>query len=412
MLETRICIVGAGPGGCAAAMELAKLGIKCLLVDKAIFPRDKICGDALSGKVMNIFNKIDPIIVENFSKQDTQIGSWGVKFVAPNGEALRVPFRLNFDKNKLSPGFICKRLDFDNFLIEQLKRYPQIQLLQDTDICEYIKTETGWILKDKNSSVTIHTQLLIASNGAYSQFAKQFGGIQMEPNHYCAGIRGYYKGVNNLDADNFIELHFIKDFLPGYFWIFPLANGLANVGVGIASNTISKKRINLKKRMLEIILTHPEFKERFKDAQLVGSIKGYGLPLGSKKRSISGNHFMLVGDAASLIDPFTGEGIGNAVISGMHAAKHASNCLSKQQFDAEFMQQYDEMVYKRLWNELNLSRRMQQLVNYPVLFNMVINKARRSKLLRETISGMFENIDLRSRLKSPSFYFKLLFTKY
>ncbi|HTB52771.1 MAG TPA: geranylgeranyl reductase family protein [Ferruginibacter sp.] len=409
LIETDVCVMGAGPGGCATAIQLAKLGIKNVLVDKAIFPRDKICGDALSGKVMGVFNKIDPTIAEEFSKQDTQIGSWGVKFVAPNGQALRVPFRQNFDKEQSPPGFIAKRFDFDNFLINQTKRFPEIQLLQNTDIIEHTKTTNGWVLKDKND-IIIHAKILIASNGAHSHFAKEFGGIEMEPAHYCAGIRGYYTGVTHLDPDNFIELHFVKDFLPGYFWIFPLANGLANVGVGVASDTISNKKIHLKKRMLEIIQEHPEFKERFKDAQLVDTIKGYGLPLGSKKRIISGDNFMLVGDAASLIDPFTGEGIGNAVISGMLAAKYADQCLTAQKFDAAFMQGYDALVYKRLWSELSLSRQMQKLINYPFLFNMVVNKANKSKLLRETISSMFENIDLRNRLQNPIFYFKLLFT--
>jgi len=158
------------------------------------------------------------------------------------------------------------------------------------------------------------------------------------------------------------------------------------------------------------IQEHPEFKERFKNAKMVDPIKGYGLPLGSKKRKISGDNFMLVGDAASLIDPFSGEGIGNAVISGMVAAKHAGTCLAEQKFDAAFMLAYDALVYKKLWSELNLSRKMQKLVNYPFLFNIVVNKANRSKLLSETISSMFDNIDLRKRLQSPSFYFKLLFT--
>ena len=283
MIETDVCIIGAGPGGCATAIQLAKLGIKNVLVDKAVFPRDKICGDALSGKVMSVFNKIDPTIAQEFSKQDAQIGSWGVKFIAPNGKALRVPFKLNFNKEQAPPGFIAKRFDFDNFLVEQTKRFPEIQLLQNTDITTHTKTANGWIVKDKNAATEIHAKILIVCNGAHSNFAKEIGGIKMEPEHYCAGIRAYYSGVTDLDPDNFIELHFIKDFLPGYFWIFPLANGLANVGVGVASNTVSDKKMNLKKEMLDLIQDHPQFKERFKNAELVDPIKGYGLPLGSKK---------------------------------------------------------------------------------------------------------------------------------
>jgi geranylgeranyl reductase family protein len=410
VIETQVCIIGAGPGGCATAIQLAKLGIRNVLVDKAIFPRDKICGDALSGKVMSVFNKIDPSIAEAFSKQGAQIGSWGVKFIAPNGKALRVPFKLNFDKQQAPPGFIAKRFDFDNFLVEQTKRFPEIQLLQNTDITEHIRTSNGWIIKDKDNKTEIHTTLLIVCNGAHSTFAKEIGNIKMEPDHYCAGIRAYYTGISNLDTDNFIELHFIKDFLPGYFWIFPMANGLSNVGVGVASNVVSDKKMNLKKEMLDIIQQHPEFKERFKNAQLVDSIKGYGLPLGSKKRKLSGDNYMLVGDAASLIDPFTGEGIGNAVASGMIAAKYAAQCIEIQKFDGAFMQGYDQLIYKRMWSELNLSRKMQKLLRYPFLFNMVVNKANRSKLLAETISIMFDNLDLRNRLKNPAFYFKLLFT--
>jgi hypothetical protein len=70
---------------------------------------------------------------------------------------------------------------------------------------------------------------------------------------------------------------------------------------------------------------------------------------------------------------------------------------------------YDELIYKKLWDELKLSHTMQRLTRYAWLFNFVVNKAARNPLLQETITGMFENLDLRSRLKKPGFYFQLLF---
>jgi menaquinone-9 beta-reductase len=75
------------------------------------------------------------------------------------------------------------------------------------------------------------------------------------------------------------------------------------------------------------------------------------------------------------------------------------------------MRAYDEAAYARLWEELKLGHRMQKLVNYPWLFNLVVNKAQKNKTLRETISCMFDDLDLRERLKNPLFYFKLLFSK-
>jgi len=100
----------------------------------------------------------------------------------------------------------------------------------------------------------------------------------------------------------------------------------------------------------------------------------------------------------------------NAMMSGMYAANQAEQCLQQNNFSASFMQQYDGTVFQRLWPELLLSYRMQQMVNFPSLFNFIVNKANSNKMLSETISCMFEDLDMRARLKSPVFYFKLLFS--
>lgn len=410
MIKTDVCIIGAGPGGSVTALFLAKHGIPSVVVDKAKFPRDKICGDALSGKVVEVLKKLDEKIVTELHLSPIQVGSWGVKFIAPNLKHIRIPFKKDFDKQQRAPGFISRRVDFDNFLVEIIKQNSSIQLFEETEIKNFELQKDGWMLSDNNGEEVIHAKLIIAADGAHSAFAKQVGKIQVEQSHYCAGVRAYYKGVTELDEDNFIELHFTKEFLPGYFWIFPLPGGRANVGVGMRSDYVSKRKVNLKKMMTEIIEKYPSLSRRFEKAEPEGEIKGYGLPLGSKKRKISGERFMLIGDAASLIDPFTGEGIGNAMMSGMIAAEVVKNRLREEIFSASALNEYDEKVYNRLWSELKLSKQMQELVKYPWLFNMVVNKANKSKLLRETISCMFEDLDMREKLSNPSFYFKLLFT--
>lgn len=408
-LTEDIVILGAGPGGCITALFLAQYQISCTIIEKAKFPRDKICGDALSGKVVEVLKKLNPEIVEQFAQKEYQIGSWGVNFVAPNLKTLRVPFKSQKSiSNSTAPGFLSKRIDFDNFLFQELKKFDTVQILENT-FYEKIEFQQNYWKVTLNSGKILYPRLIIAADGAYSRFAKEFGHMKMEPEHYCAGIRTYYQGVTHLDSENFIELIFLKEFLPGYLWIFPLPNGLANVGVGMRSDVIRKKKIDLKKAMNQAINEHPFLKERFKEAKMVDGMKGYGLPLGSKKRKISGNHYMLVGDAASLIDPFTGEGIGNALMSGMLAAQTAQLALQNQNFSDSLLAQYDDKVYKRLWSELRLSRVLQSLLKYPFLFNLVVNRANSNATLKHAISCMFEDLELRNQLKNPLFYFKLIF---
>ncbi len=403
-----ILIIGAGPAGAAAAVVLGRAGVPCTLVDKAQFPRDKVCGDAISGKVVSTLNRIDPAIMERFRGESAQVGSWGVSFVAPNGKALRVPFRQSYDAGvDEAPGFISKRLDFDDFLLQEALRYPTVDFQPDTEIRQATFSAGRWSVSASNGTM-YQPRLLLVANGAQSILPRQLAGLQKENGHYCAGIRTYWQGVTGMEADNFIELHFIKDFLPGYLWIFPLPNGMANVGVGMRSDKVAARKVNLKQEMLRIIQETPAFRERFQHAEMVDGPKGYGLPLGSRKRRISGDGFMLLGDAASLIDPFTGEGIGNAIISGKVAAETVISLLPSEAYSADRLLPYDQEVYRKLWRELLLSYRMQQLVNYPWLFNLVVNKALRNKTLQETISCMFEDLDMRKRLKQPSFYWKLL----
>jgi flavin-dependent dehydrogenase len=222
-------------------------------------------------------------------------------------------------------------------------------------------------------------------------------------------LRQYWEGVTGFDEGDPIELHFYKNTLPGYFWIFPMANNKANVGIGIKSDVISKKKINIKLIMDDLIKNHPLVAPRFKNAKPLEEPKGFGLPLGSKRIRISGNRFILLGDAASLIDPFTGEGIGNAMVSGRIAAEHIEKCLTENNFGYIFNQQYDNAIYKKLGGELQTSYRLQKMLNKPWLFNWIVNKSNKNKHLHSFLEDMLDDPNQRDQITKPSFYYKLLF---
>jgi flavin-dependent dehydrogenase len=187
-----------------------------------------------------------------------------------------------------------------------------------------------------------------------------------------------------------------------------MSDNTANVGLGLKADVIKEKKIHLPE-LLNKILALPQFKDRFSEATLDGNVKLHALPMGNKQRKLSGDNFLLCGDAGALIDPFTGEGIGNAMLSGMIAAEVIKEAREKKDFSVQMLKNYDEKIYRRLGPELQISTRLQSLVKYQSLFNFVVNKANKNKTLRDTISSMFVDVDLRSKFKNPLFYLKLIF---
>lgn len=401
-----VIIAGAGPGGIAAALSLSDSSLKVLLLEKGQFPRDKICGDALSGKVLDALRIIHPDFKKSLYQFPEKLETWGIRFFAPNKKALDIPFYTQRTQESLAPGFISKRIDFDYFLFKLVQEKDTIDIQQNFSLKQVERHGNDILVSDGKNSYK--TQMLLGADGAHSRVAKALGNLHLDKKHHSAGIRAYYQGVSGFNSENFIELHYLNDLLPGYFWIFPLPNGGANVGLGMLSQHVSKYKINLKDKLDELIDSQPQLKQRFTHAKRIGDIRGFGLPLGSKKRNISGDGFMLIGDAASLIDPFTGEGISNAMMSGILAAKWAQKCFQKQDFSSAFLTGYDEDVYRKLGKELKLSYQMQKLVRFPWLFNFIVNKANRNPSLRTMFTMMFENLDIRKELSKPSFYWDLI----
>jgi geranylgeranyl reductase family protein len=409
MKQTDVAIVGAGPAGVFAALFLAKFGINCILIDKQKFPRDKICGDGISGWVLTVLNELDKELLAKLTRQDFLVHSHGMRVVAPNSAILDLPFMddNSFEKGT-PPGFICRRMDFDNFMMEEARKHPEIEILEETEITEYNKGKRGVFLNSKNGELQISAKQVIFANGVTSKFMKDPGGIYKDKKFTMTGIRAYYKGINDCHPQNYVELHFLKELLPGYFWIFPLPNGMANVGVGLDRYRIGKKKINLKKAMLGAIETNPYLKERFKNAEMIEGIKAYQLPLWDGRRKLSGERYMLAGDAGSLVDPVTGEGIGHAAITGMLAAKQAKRSLKEDNYSADFMNRYDDSFYEKIGKELDISIKIPQFIQHAWLFNMVVNKASKSKILKKKLMLAMTDLEVRKDLKNPMLYLKIM----
>ncbi|HLC48750.1 MAG TPA: geranylgeranyl reductase family protein [Candidatus Norongarragalinales archaeon] len=399
-----VIIVGGGPGGSTCAAYLGKMGHSILLLEKQKFPRDKTCGDAVSGKSRSILRDLGITdIVENVP----HFKVFGVMFSSPDGTTVDIPIPQD---RGIDYGYCLPRYVYDNLLFQYAKKLvASMEEFEVTDVIKEGDKVVGVRGLDKKAGTQkeFRAKIVVGADGATSIVARKLGLADPKPEHICGGIRAYYKGVKGLTKS--IELHFVDSLIPGYFWIFPEADGMANVGAGMLTSDMQKKHVNLKDEMMRILKENPKFKDRFEGAELVeGSIKGWNLPMGSIHRKAAGEGFVLLGDAASLIDPFSGEGVGNAMTSGKIAAATIHKALGANDFSEKMLSEYDKNLWNAIGHELHNSHKMQRYGRIRWLLNMMMHKAERSEWLRKELSTSLLDQHARQELSSPLFYLRVL----
>ncbi len=395
--EYDVIIVGGGPSGSVAAMYLGKAGKKVLLIDKALFPRDKTCGDAQGRKAANIMKELG--IYDEYEKLPGQ-KIYGLTLSSPDGTQVHVDVE---DRKNPAPGYTHKRFVFDRFLFENAKNLVETKVLTIKDVIVEDGFVKGIVGTNENGQTEeIRAKLLLAADGALSVVARKFGLIDNPPEHMISALRIYYKNVKGL-SDR-LELHLVDKLIPGYFWIFPLPNNEANVGLGMIIKDMQEKKINLKQAVLDEIKNNPLFKDRFEEAQALEDVKGWTIPIASHHRKCYGSGFMLLGDAASLIDPLSGEGVGNAMISGKVAAEVVLEALDEDRFDEKFLKRYDKRLWDVIGDEIKANTRLQVLgKKHPHLINKLIGKAARDERFRKEFEKLLPYTGGRKKIGSAMF---------
>jgi len=401
-----VIIVGAGPAGTAAALYAHRLGLNCILLDKAVFPRDKICGDALSGKSVRIMRELG-ILDELNNLDGSEINR--ITFGSPKNIQFDVNLKGTQNNDQITKGFVIPREIFDNYLFEKADAVTEtLQGFSVKDLIIENDCVMGIIGKTKNGiEEEIRAPIVMGCDGSNSIVARKLGLYEMEMDHTSVAVRCYYEGVKGLTDQ--IELHYVKEVNPGYFWLFPAGDGRANIGIGLSKSDMKKENRTLRQIMDEVTQTE-YFKERFANAKQLERPVGWNLPLGSIHRKNHGNGFMLLGDAAGLVDPFTGEGIGNAMVSGQYAMEVAAKSKLSGDFSEKAFAEYDELLWREIGKELRTSTKLQSLARSKFLLNFVINRASRNEEVQNIISGMLANEIPKDELSSPLFYFKILFS--
>lgn len=400
-----VVIVGAGPAGCACAICLADSGLNIAVVDKEKFPREKVCGDGLTIDVVNQLGWISEQLKKDFIEFGKKLEINGLQVFSSKGDKMEVFLKDYISDKKM---YTCKRIDFDNFLFKHLKKYKNIKVFEQNQIND-VSIEPDKIVAE-SQKYKFESKILIAADGQNSVISRKI--IEKKEGrkkHSGYSLRCYYKNVTGLHPENTLELHFLKNIPYGYFWIFKLPDNQVNVGIGLPSGIISKRKMNLKTILDNIITDHPEISPRFKNAVLIDKIEG-GKIMGSayRNKSLSDERVLLTGDSAYLANPFSGEGVGSAIRSGRIAAGHIIKAFSEQKFDAKFNKLYDREINDKILKESKAYFLVQHLFGNPGVKSFLIKKYNKNSFFRFFVIECYKNYKKIYGLLNPVTVFRIL----
>ncbi|MFA6129135.1 MAG: NAD(P)/FAD-dependent oxidoreductase [Bacteroidales bacterium] len=348
VIETDIVIVGGGPAGCSAAFALSGSGKKVLLIDKAVFPREKTCGDSIPGHALVGLENFSPGIFDSFLQQLPSVSFLSSGLVFPDGTKVDFSWTL--------PGYVAERRIFDHFLLNRVIEKTDLDVITGLKVTDYQRNDSLIHLLtqsvDGSRGRTIVASLVIAADGAPSLAARKLAGITPDPGIYGQAVRCYFDQVDPLLLTGPLVFYHPR-FFPGYFWLFPMEGNRVNAGFGMPEKQRRKKGTSITDLFHQFRQKHPVVRQILGNARQISDIHGGMVPFSIIKQTWSGPGFLLTGDAASLVDPVSGDGIMLAVRSGLLAGLAAKNGK---------LSSYDEQIEKHIWNRMKTARQAMNLV--------------------------------------------------
>lgn len=321
-----VLIVGAGPAGAAAGIGLARAGLDVLAVDRATFPRDKTCGDALSNAAVALIGALgaaDALAAAPHAivRAGAAILPDGARIVRGYGDA---------------PGLIVGRRDLDDLLRRRMQA-AGARLVEGQPIRRLVREAEDRILVE-GPGFTGHARAVIAADGPGSVAWAALGEPYPRGPRLAVAATVYLRGAAPAEPGT-AEHYFERDLPCGYGWLFPPVDGLANAGVYQRADHYHHDGRHIRDRLRDFLARHPD---RFAGAEPAGPVRTWALPLALRPWPLAGGPGILVcGDAGQAIDPLSGEGIWQALKTGTLAADHAAAALrDRGRIDAATVRAY------------------------------------------------------------------------
>jgi menaquinone-9 beta-reductase len=320
VIESDVIVVGAGPAGSATAAHLARRGLGVALLEKAVFPREKVCGDGLTprGTRQLIRLGIDT------SEAAGWLHNRGLRIYGGGEQPFELPWPELTDFP--SYGLVRPRADFDDLLARHAVAVGATLYEQANVVAPILDESTGRIIVVRTRDDRLfRAPIVIAADGNSTRLSLAMGLERRDDRPMGVAVRTYYSSPRTKDdhLESWLELWDgtprNSNLLPGYGWIFGMGDGTCNVGLGILNTSQAFGKTDYKDLLKRWLDSTPE-EWGFRDQNQVTPVRGAALPMGFNRTPHYTRGLLLVGDAGGMVNPFNGEGIAYAMESAEIAA--------------------------------------------------------------------------------------------
>lgn len=382
--ERDVIVVGAGPSGATAATMLAQQGHDVLLLDRYEFPRDKTCGDGVPAGAIEIMLRLG--MGEKIQKA-VERGEFypleKMRIYSPKGKMLQANLKEGDEGGR---SYVAPRMYFDAVIQQQAvesgaefqKALVKAPLIEDGRVVG-VQAQVNGDVQD------IRSKIVVGADGVTSAITRALRPKEKQhvDSHRAVALRAYIHDIEENPHE--VEFYLYDEILPGYAWIFPAGKNTANIGLGMRLDVFRSDDYNLKE-MLERFMEMPPIKSRLKKGAKLEDIKTWQLNFGSQKRL---QHVfdgaLLVGDAAGFINPLTGGGIHNGMISAVLAGQTIDEALQKGDTSSEELKVYEQRCDDAMRGSMRRSYFIQRWVlRFPSLADVLFSYARQDGFLAKT----------------------------
>jgi menaquinone-9 beta-reductase len=353
-VSVRACdllVIGAGPAGSAAATVAARSGLDVVLADKARFPRDKCCGDGLTAGALRL--------LDDLGLDPATLPSWRtvreVHMVGPSGRSAELPLPTGPGQHAV----VVRRRELDAALVALAAgagaEVREGEALRSIDPAAEDRVRA--VVGDQ----PVEARYVVAADGMWSPVRRALG---VTPPGYLGewhAFRQYFSGPSE-QASRQLVVWFEADLLPGYAWSFPLGDGSVNVGFGIQRDGV--RRVQDMKRAWAELLDRPALRRVLgPDLEPEGTHRAWPIPARLGRLDPAAGRVLFVGDAAGATDPMTGEGIGQALETGIVAVR--SLAAAGPDRPDEAARRYRHELERHLVRDHALARRLSVVLRRP-----------------------------------------------